>query len=249
VKLTPEIGLVGSGGFGFDLTSPSDCHVYLLDGGNEIALVDAGAGGNVGNSQLIHDTIVADGYDPARIKKLLLTHFHFDHAGGAAELHQRYGCEVFGSPLTARVIAAADEDRISLPGAKAAGYIPADYRLQACPVTPALVEGAVITVGKLTVAVIETPGHCDGHVSLLVSGGDRRALVQGDVVFAGGLIFLQNVPDCSIQNYAASVQKLAGLEFEAFLPGHLSISLRNGKKHIDAAAAQFAKLGVPKSIV
>jgi len=43
------------------------------------------------------------------------------------------------------------------------------------------------------------------------------------------------------------VRKLASLEFEAFLPGHGPISLRNGKRHIDAAAAQFAKLMVPRN--
>ena len=36
--------LVGSGRNGFDLTDPTDCHVYLLDGGTEAALVDCGAG-------------------------------------------------------------------------------------------------------------------------------------------------------------------------------------------------------------
>ncbi len=178
-----------------------------------------------------------------------MTHYHFDHAGGAAELKQRLGCEVLSAPLTARTLETADEEQISLPGARAAGYVPDNYRLQACPVLPSLVEGTTIRVGKLSVEIIETPGHCDGHVSLLVSGGDRIALIQGDVVFAGGLIFLQNVPDCSIQNYSESVRKLNALEFEAFLPGHLSLSLRNGKRHVSAAAAQFAKLAVPKSIV
>jgi glyoxylase-like metal-dependent hydrolase (beta-lactamase superfamily II) len=249
VRLTSEIALVGGGLFGFDLTSPADCHVYLIDGGDELALIDAGAGGVIGNSDLILDTIARDGCDPARVAKLFLTHYHFDHAGGAAELTQRLGCEALGSPLTARTLEAADEEQISLPGARAAGYVPDDYHLQACPVSPSLVEGAEIRVGKLTVKVVETPGHCDGHVSLLVSGGDRVALIQGDVVFHGGLIFLQNIPDCSIQKYAESVAKLDALDFEAFLPGHLAVSLRNGKRHVSAAAAQFAKLAVPKNIV
>lgn len=249
MRLTPEIALAGGGAFGFDLTSPFDCHVYLIDGGDEIALVDAGSGGVIGDSNLILKTIAADGFDPKRIGKLFLTHYHFDHAGGAAELKALLGCEVLGSPLTARTLETADEEQISLPGARAAGYVPDDYRLQACPVSPRLVESAKIQVGRLTVKIIETPGHCDGHVSLLVSGGDRIALIQGDVVFNGGLIFLQNVPDCSIQNYSESVRKLNELEFEAFLPGHLSISLRNGKRHVSAAAAQFAKLAVPKNIV
>ena len=77
----------------------------------------------------------------------------------------------------------------------------------------------------------------------------RTLLVQGDVVFFGGTIFLQNVPDCSLQDYAATVQRLSLLDFDAHLPGHLGISLSNGKRHITAAAETFAKLGVPKNLV
>jgi hypothetical protein len=86
-------------------------------------------------------------------------------------------------------------------------------------------------------------------VSFLVDGGERTYLVQGDVVFFGGTIFLQNVPDCSLQDYAATVKKLARLDFDAHLPGHLGISLTNGKRHIEAAAEVFGKLGVPRNLV
>jgi glyoxylase-like metal-dependent hydrolase (beta-lactamase superfamily II) len=249
MKLTPDIALVGSGSFGFDLTSSGDCHVYLIDGGDELALVDAGMGGAIGDTDLILETIKADGYDTGRISKLLLTHYHFDHCGGAAEVKAKLGCTVHGSPLTAKTVESGNGEQISLPAVKAVGYVPEDYELQPCPVVGDLIEGTTIQVGRLAVTVYETPGHCAGHVSLLVTGGDRSTLVQGDLVFFGGTISLQNIPDCSIPEYSQSVQKLAGVEFEAFLPGHLGISLRNGKRHIDAAAAQFAKLLVPKNMV
>ena len=44
MQLTERIWIVGSGRAGFGLTHHSDSHVYLIDGGSEIALVDAGAG-------------------------------------------------------------------------------------------------------------------------------------------------------------------------------------------------------------
>lgn len=241
--------MVGSGGFGFDLTSPYDAHVYLIDGGDELALVDAGSGGIIGNTDLILATIRNDGFDPDRISKLLLTHYHFDHMGGAAEIRQKLGVDVHASPLTAQALENSDEAMISLPAAKRAGYVPDDYHIKPCPVIPDLVEGATFKVGRLSVTAYETPGHCKGHVSFLVEGGERRILVQGDVVFFGGTIFLQNIPDCSIQDYAASVEKLESLEFDAFLPGHLGFSLQNGKRHVSAAAAQFAKLVVPRNLV
>ena len=39
--LTDRIAIVASGGNGFGLTHRSDCHVYLIDGGSEAALIDA----------------------------------------------------------------------------------------------------------------------------------------------------------------------------------------------------------------
>lgn len=249
MRLTPDVALIGSGMFGFDLSAASDCHVYLLDGGDDLALVDAGAGPLIGDTELLLRNIAADGYDPSRISRILLTHYHFDHMGGAAELQARLGCEIHASPLTARVLETGDEAAISLPGAKAAGYVPPEYGLMPAPAIGDMTDGARFRVGHLEVSVIETPGHADGHVSYLVTGGDRRHLVQGDVVFANGTIFLQNVADCSIQKYSESVRKLAQIEFDAFLPGHMSISLRNGKRHVDTAAAQFEKLMVPKNFV
>jgi glyoxylase-like metal-dependent hydrolase (beta-lactamase superfamily II) len=112
-----------------------------------------------------------------------------------------------------------------------------------------MTDGATTTVGELIVTAYETPGHCDGHVSYLVQGRERSYLLEGDVVFYGGKIFLQNIPDCSLQKYAESVTKLAALEFDAFLPGHLGISLANGRRHIEAAKETFDKLLVPASIV
>ena len=249
MRLTPDVALVGGGHFAFDLSAPGDCHVYLLDGGDELALVDAGIGGSAGNTDLLIQNIAADGYDPGRIRRLVLTHYHADHAGGAAEVRARLGVSVHASPLTARTIEAGDEEQISLPAAKAAGFFPPDYRLQPCPVSGDLVEGESFSVGRLRVTVYDTPGHCAGHVSLLVEGGERTYLVQGDVIFFGGTILAQNIPDCSIQDYAASARKLASLEFDAFLPGHLGISLRNGKRHIEAAAAAFSKLMIPRNCV
>ena len=249
MRLTPDIALIGSGAFGFDISSPSDAHIYLLDGGDELALFDAGSGGIIGDTELILRNARDDGFDLDRISRLFLTHYHFDHMGGAAEMRERLGLTVHASPLAATALSNGDEDAISLPGAKAAGYVPDEYHLAPCPAEPSLVEGTVFSVGRLTVTVYETPGHAAGHVSFLVQDGERRLLIQGDVVFAGGTIFLQNVPDCNLRDYAESVRKLNRLEFDAFLPGHLSISLSDGKRHVSAAAAQFAKLMVPRNLI
>lgn len=42
MKLTDNVYLVGSGEIG--LTNQYDCHVYLIDGGSDAVLIDAGVG-------------------------------------------------------------------------------------------------------------------------------------------------------------------------------------------------------------
>lgn len=249
MRLTPDIALVGGGSTGFDISAPIDCHLYLIDGGDELALVDAGVGGTASGKEEILRNIREDGFDTDRIGKLLLTHYHADHAGGAREMHDALGAEVHGSPLCIDVLGRGDEDAISLPFAKQAGLYPADYRFAPCPGIPSLVEGHQLSVGRLRVTVFETPGHSAGHVSLLVEGGDRSYLIGGDLIFYGGTIVAQNIPDCSIQDYAKSTIKMAGVEFDALLPGHFTISLRNGKRHVDAATKQFQQLMIPKNAV
>jgi hypothetical protein len=74
-------------------------------------------------------------------------------------------------------------------------------------------------------------------------------LLGADLVFWGGQVLLQNIHDCRIDAYAASINKAMQLEFEALLPGHLQISLRRGKEHLEKAAHAFGQLGVPPSIL
>lgn len=247
MRLTRDICLVGGGNTGFGLSAPLDCHIYVIDGGSEAAIVDAGMGGKYGATDQILANIQEAGVDLDKISTLILTHYHADHAGGAADFQNRLGLEVIGSPLAIATLAIGDQEQISLPFAKKAGFYPADYVFEPCPGRGTLIDGATIRIGDLSVTAYETSGHSDGHVSLLVEGGDRRYLIGGDLVFYGGTIIAQNIPDCSIQKYAASTLKMAEVEFDALLPGHFSISLTDGKRHVDQAAAQFRQLMIPRN--
>lgn len=249
MRLSPDVALVGGGNMGFNLSAPLDCHIYLIDGGDELAIVDAGMGGPHGDTDGILANIEADGFDLSKVKKLLLTHYHADHAGGCADFHERLGLDVLASDLAAKTLRVGDEEIISLPFAKKSGFYPADYVFRACPAEAAFVDGESFNVGRLKVTAYETPGHCRGHFSLLVEGGDRSYLIGGDLVFFGGTIVAQNIPDCSIQEYAASCIRMAQIPFDALLPGHLSISMKDGKRHVDAAAAQFGQLMIPRNAV
>src|SRR5688572_20681828 len=103
------------------MTDDYDCHVYLIDGGDEYALIDAGGGRD--RDGLIAN-VEADGLDPRRLRQLLLTHAHGDHAGGAAALRERLGLTVLASPTAARYVRDGDERAISLDVARVAGAYP-----------------------------------------------------------------------------------------------------------------------------
>lgn len=248
MRLTNEVYLVGGGFLGFGLSGHYDCHMYVIDGGAELALVDAGLG-LPGDLDLILDNMRADGLESRRLRRLLLTHYHGDHIGGAREIWERFGVEVIAPAEAAEAIRNADEEITSLRAARALGGYPADYRLKPCPVHRELREGDAIAVGGLELTAWETPGHCRGHISYLLQGAQRRYLFGGDLIFWGGKISLINTHDASLADYAASIRKLMALSFDALLPGHLSISLREGKRHVEQAAEEFNRLGVPRNYI
>ena len=39
------------------------------------------------------------------------------------------------------------------------------------------------------------------------------------------------------------------LEFDALLPGHHMISLENGRRHVEAAARDFNRIGLPRDLL
>jgi len=242
MKLSDRVHLVGSGRNGFGMTDPFDCHVYLVDGGDELALIDCGAG--LGIEQILGNVRSA-GFDPRQIRQLLLTHAHGDHAGGAARLRASLDVRVVASAEAASWIRAGDEDAISLGVAKQAGIYPSDYRFEACPVDLEVVEGDQVRVGNLELRVHDSPGHARGHCSFTCRDGDRAVLFAGDAIFYGGRVVLQTTWDCSIQESAATIRKLAALKVETLLAGHAALALGEAQRHFDLALARLDHLLPP----
>lgn len=245
MELWPGVHLVGSGTNGFDLTNLFDCHVYLIDGGDEAALIDAGAGIDI--EPLIEQIEAA--VDPKKLSALLLTHKHVDHAGGAAALRDRYGLRVVASQHTADVVRKADAAGLSLDEAKRAGVYPKDFDFPPCEIDQVVAEGDEVQIGSVRLRIVETPGHCDGHLSFYGEIGGRIALFVADALFHGGRVVWQATYDCSVQGHIRSIQKLGQLEFDALLPGHLSVSLQRGKRHVRKALDRIERLELPKHLV
>jgi len=246
MRIEPNLYLVGSGQSGFDLTDPYDCNIYLFDTGNSYVLFDAGSGMNVDPILAI---CKADGIDVDRIHHLFLTHAHTDHGGGAAHLTDHLDLTVYAGPETARIVSTGDEEAVSLPAARQGGMYPKTYRYRPCPVKHSVSTGETIHIGTLTIEPIATPGHSHDHHSYIVSGiNNKRYLIAGDAIFFGGKIVLQHTYDCSVPQRIATIQRLQQYQFDALLPGHLTFSLQNGKRHIDTACAIIAKMGCPPTI-
>lgn len=248
MRLTERVYLVGSGGMGFSMTDPSDCHVYLLDGGSELALIDVGVG--LGTADILAN-VEAHGFDPASICHIILTHTHADHGGGARHMRAAVGTEpkVYLHKDSADFLRTGNEEAISLPSAKEIGLYPSDYRFDSCPVDVELQEGQRLQIGDLELEVLDTPGHCMGHASFVMRHNGLTYFFGGDLVFFGGRIVLQNTYDCDLQAHIESLMKVAALEVDIFLPGHVSIALKDGQRHIDAAVRYLRDGLIPPNLM
>jgi glyoxylase-like metal-dependent hydrolase (beta-lactamase superfamily II) len=245
MRIAERLHLVMSGALGMDLTDPLDCNVYLVGTTVGWLLFDAGAGRSV---DAMLDALPAEAINPSAIAALFLTHGHADQSAGAARLHERFGVGVITGTLTAPMVAGGEEDAISLTAARQAGGYPADFTYRACPVGRTVADGEVVRFGDTSVTAVATPGHSHDHMAFLIEQPGRRILVAGDALFHGGRVGVQNVYDCSVPEICRSVRRLAGLDYEIFLPGHGPFSLRNGRRHADAAMEYVRRNACPPSI-
>jgi hydroxyacylglutathione hydrolase len=242
MRLTEHIHIVASGMYGFDLTHPSDCHVYLIDGGTELALIDAGAG--IGTTSLL-TRLRATGRPLDRVRKLFVTHAHADHAGGAGPLHRSLGLDVLASPEVAAILRAGDEHGAGVDIGKKQGTYDRSYRYEPTPIAGELHGGDRVAVGEVDVEVIETPGHSAGHLAFLIRTPERADLFTGDTLFHGGEIILQNTWDCDLRAHLESLRRLGQYRFDGLFPGHASFSVNRGRRHLDVALAALDRGGIP----
>jgi hydroxyacylglutathione hydrolase len=110
------------------------------------------------------------------VDKLLLTHGHIDHAGGAAELAKKLDVPIEGPHAEDAFLLEelpGQAQRYGFP--LAASFIPGRW----------LNDGDTVQIGEEVLTVLHTPGHTPGHV-VYFSPAAKLALV-GDVLFRGSI--------------------------------------------------------------
>jgi glyoxylase-like metal-dependent hydrolase (beta-lactamase superfamily II) len=141
------------------------------------------------------------------VEAILLTHTHRDHSAGVVALR-----EATGAPLWFE-----GPHRLSRP----AHLLEVNALARDCDwqLTPdrAFFDGERFAVGGIEVVAIATPGHCANHMSYGLPGSGW--LLTGDHVM-GWNSTLVAVPDGSMADYLASLEKLIALPYTNYAPAH-----------------------------
>jgi glyoxylase-like metal-dependent hydrolase (beta-lactamase superfamily II) len=196
-------------------------HAYLWHDPGGLTLIDAGL---PGSTPLIAEAIRRAGYQPADLRRLVLTHFHADHAGAAADIAGRGEVEVLAHHADAPFIRAqAAGPPPDLAGWERPVYEEVMSRLPPQPAVPCRVDRELgdgdepgFGDGAVTVAV---PGHTPGSIALWLPR--HRVLFTGDAAVRGqdGKVTC-GVFNVSRAQAAASFRRLAGLSATAACFGH-----------------------------
>ena len=198
MQITNDIYLVGSDQFG--LSYALDCNCYLIDGGGQLALIDTGLGLGVRD---ICSQISAHGFDLKSLDKIIITHSHLGHYGGADELRELTGAKVWAPELAAEIMTTLEEPAIKI-GFKFNRY-PDGFRPRACKPDEIIRDGDLIPVGKFQLSAIQLRGHTVDSTCYLLEIDGERALFTGDTVFYAGKLGLINVETCSMAHYRKDI--------------------------------------------
>ena len=179
-----------------------NCTLLWCDGTRRAAVVDPG-----GDVERILQAI--ERLD-LRVEKILITHGHIDHAGGAAELAERLAVPIEGPH---------EEDRFWIDGMPQQALTFGFPNVRAFTPARWLKQGDRVQVGNLELQVLHCPGHTPGHVVFF--DDEAKLALVGDVLFRGS-IGRTDFPKGDFDALIGSIrQKLWPLGDDvAFISGH-----------------------------
>ncbi|MGW0498939.1 MBL fold metallo-hydrolase [Streptomyces sp. NPDC003007] len=195
---------------------------YLWRDGGELTLVDAGP---AGSGAPIAEAVTALGRHPRDVRRIVLTHFHEDHAGGAADFAALSGAEVLAHRLDAPAV------RGDVPGPEplfedcerplheqALRLLPQGDHARPREVTE-VSGGEVLDIGG-GAHVVHVPGHTHGSIALHLPR--HGVLFTGDTVAASPVdgTVMPGVFNLDRAQVLAACLRLAELEPDVACFGH-----------------------------
>ncbi|UCH57791.1 MAG: MBL fold metallo-hydrolase [Candidatus Bathyarchaeota archaeon] len=181
-------------------------NIYVI--GREAAVVvDTGVGNRVNS---VWPQLEELGVPPNKVKGVVLTHAHHDHAMGAFIILEKADPRVFVHTFDTKYIASR--------------------------IDPQLVkveDGDIIETELWPLKVIWTPGHTGGSICLY--NEDEKILFSGDTVFPDGYFGSFDGDTGSLRAIIESLRKLSEMDVEVILPGHGSPVFNDADDHIRRA--------------
>lgn len=194
-------------------------NAFLVEG-EGLTLVDTGL---PGTAEKVLAAIRKGGKKPEDINRIVLTHWHPDHAGNAAELKQRLNARVYAHADEASILeqGGGPRPRYLTPGV--ANWLIFNLFIKSASrsIAPVLVDERVADNAVLPLAgglrAIHTPGHSAGHMALLLER--EGVLIAGDICAnAAGLGYSTVYEDLAVGRQ--SILKAAELSFDQAVFGH-----------------------------
>ncbi len=161
------------------------------------------------------------------VDAILLTHSHWDHIAEVSELKKHLKALIYIHKEDAGNLESPDSDKLPLffplRGIKPDGY---------------LTDGQELTIGKLVITVIHTPGHSPGSVCFYLLS--ERILISGDTLFRGTIGNL-SLPTARPALMWDSLKKLAALPaMTKVYPGHGNSTTIGAERWIAQAQGRFS---------
>jgi glyoxylase-like metal-dependent hydrolase (beta-lactamase superfamily II) len=208
---------------------------YLWRDADGITLIDSGA---VGSGTEIASLLGELGIAAGDVDRLVLTHFHEDHAGAAAEVAAWGSVEVFAGAEDAPIIRGEVEppapnlrsDAERALAAKIGADLP---KAPPCRVDRELSDGVVLDVAG-GAQVIAGPGHTEGSIGLFLT--EPRVLFTGDTIanFEGQVLL--GPFNLDTDRAIESLRLLAGFDADVACFGHGDPLVGNAHDRLAAAA-------------